>query len=97
MSQSTEKSLGQIAHESRGMLFAGPMAWAEPIPWDELPKWQQDQAEDMAQAVAAVVREQCAQACELIASLNQTREPDQWLIGIVAGADKCADAIRSMK
>lgn len=75
------------------MMFAGPMAFAEPVPWGDLPKWKRDECEDMAQAVAAVVREQCAQACES----ERVIEADASDRAYNVATEHCAAAIRSMK
>lgn len=75
----TKKTLGQVAHE-------GLMLVTEAVPWEQLPKWPREECEAMAQAVAAVVREQCAQACEAA-----------WHIDGSFTAQEFAAIIRSMK
>lgn len=57
MSQSTEKSLGEVA-------FRADDYDGGPLVWDSLTIQKIRAYERMAQAVAEIVREQCAQACE---------------------------------
>lgn len=91
MSQNTEKSLGQVLYEafSAGSFSLRKRGWAS------LPPHAQADFESEAQAVAAVVREQCAQACDRLAAGN-ARYPD-FQGGYESGAEDCAMAIRMMK
>lgn len=63
MSQSTEKSLGQVLHEAKLPAQHG-VSLLVPVPWHTLSQDQAAEMERMAQAVAAAVREQCAQVCD---------------------------------
>ena len=45
------KTLGQIAHEARGDLYAGAMKFATPIPWEKMTPRNKDECERMAGAV----------------------------------------------
>lgn len=84
----TTKPLGQVLYEAdysaeRNIAF----------PFSALHAPDQAEYERMAQAVAAVVREQCAQACEA------QRMPvcTEWDVAAVNAIDDCVAAIRSMK
>lgn len=86
MSQSTEKSLGQVARQA----YYGRDYW-ESVGANSKEKW-----EEVAQAVAAAVREQCAQACEQ--QRLPTQPPgDYGDASYEAAITDCVQAIRSMK
>lgn len=77
----TTKTLGQVLFESDPMCQSG-----RATPWSDREESVKADYEAMAQAVAAVVREQCAQACEAA-----------WHIDGSFTAQEFAAIIRSMK
>lgn len=85
----TTKALGQVLYE----VYEG-----HGLPYCQLSDKDRERYEAEAQAVAAVVREQCAHACEkeLDAARKNWRSIDRWSLieRIVVG---CAQAIRTMK
>lgn len=97
MSQSTEKSLGQVAYEAAHAQPGHQYVWANEGPkvrafWDR-----------SAQAVAAVVREQAAQLADAEraefleqSAMNNSRQSDM-AFGSVCSSERIAAAIRSMK
>lgn len=80
----TTKTLGQVLYE--GTIYTR-------MPWSMLHSPARDDYERMAQAVAAVVREQCAQACEA----ERVSECDASDGVYNTATEHCAMAIRSMK
>lgn len=97
MSQSTEKSLGQVAHETGERVGRWTRRWSDMGPA------QRDEWERIAQAVAAAVREQAAQLADAEraefleqAAMNNSRQSDM-AFGSVCSSERIAAAIRSMK
>lgn len=97
--KSTEKSLGRRIWDARQAQVESEYR----RPWEALSDSEQASLEALAQALAAVVREQCAQACEAEraefleqSAQNNGRESDM-AFGSVCSSERIAAAIRSMK
>lgn len=88
----TTSTIGQVLYEAEISVFA---MYVTAAPWAELPGPHRQQYEDAARAVAAVVREQCAQACERARLFHPLA--GGWAAGMDDGVAVCVAAIRSMK
>lgn len=84
----TTKTLGQVLYEAEMVAERGFI-----LPWESLQAPAQYEYDRMASAVAAVVREQCAQECADYA--DEAHSIGEY--GEAAVAGYLEDAIRSMK